>query len=148
MPNWETDDNSTDGDDDGGYSLPRQTTIDTCSNCFAEIDTTGDPAPECPCCGSKHWFHVRNLSDICPYAHRDCAGPKGSVAVHVCRACLDLVAMHERVPRAALHCMCGYCDPSGVFARGFNSNSQNPKPPAPAAPKPKNPFDDDIDDWL
>jgi len=146
MPNWEADDNSTDVD---GYSHPPlRRTIDTCSNCFAEIDTTGDPTPQCPCCGNMRWVLVGSLPDTCMYAQRDCAGPKGSVVVHVCRACLDLAAVHERVRRAALHCMCGACDPSSVFARGFNSHSQNPPPPAPAAPKPKNPFDDDIDDWL
>jgi len=147
MPNWETD--SADEYDfyEHRHVPPRQT-IDTCGHCFAETDTTGDPEPECPRCGSTYWFQVRELPDTCPYAQRDCAGPKSSVAVHICTACLDLVAVHERAPRAELHCLCAACDPYMSLTKVRGYNPQKPKPPDPVAPKPKNPFDDDIDDWL
>jgi hypothetical protein len=134
--NFETDDNSTDGLSltDNGV---RNQTIDKCNHCFREIDTTGDPSPTCPLCGSMSWVRV-TLSDHCPWSFAGCHGPKASVLEHVCAQCLNTVAVHDRVARKVLVCMCEDCN--GSMPREY------PSCPTSRGAKRDNPFD--TDDWL
>ena len=108
MPNWETDDNST--DDGVGGGTPRRT-IDKCAGCAREIDTTDDPSPTCPCCGNTSWVRV-TLTDHCPWSFAGCRGPRASVTEHVCAQCLNTVAIHDRTARDRLVCMCPLCNGS------------------------------------
>jgi hypothetical protein len=139
MPNWEEDDNSTDSGFPPGSA--RQT-IDRCGVCDCEVDTTGDPSPKCPYCGSAHWHFIPSLVDWCPYGNPGCAGQLESVTKHVCGACLDCIAVHERTARAELFCLCLVCNPTQTIPLEARDRAEPPRP------KPKNPFDDDIDDWL
>jgi hypothetical protein len=139
--NFETDDNSTDECsflDNGAHR-----TTDRCAGCHQEIDTTGDPSPTCPLCGSTTWYRVQVLLAWCPYASADCRGPVASVTQHVCVGCLDCVAIYDRVERAALACMCPKC--KGVPTEpGRSASPPVNRDDAPAG----NPFDTDTDDWL
>lgn len=143
MPNFERDDYSNEGDEGFiGAGAPHQT-IDQCAGCLAEIDTTGDPHPKCPCCGSTSMYLPSPLPEFCVRLLRDCAGPRASVMEHICERCLDYVARHDRVARASVFCMCDSCDPRPHPGR----RAGLPRIPrsGPAAPR-DNPFD--TDDWL
>jgi hypothetical protein len=142
MPNWEKDDNSTDEGTFGGG--PTRQLIDQCAGCHHEIDTTGDPSPTCPLCGSGTWFRYRTLDERCPYRHPGCRGQRASVTEHVCSLCLDCLAIHDRVARAGLRCMCAMCNPSMTLVDDYDAKA---KPRSRTSRvKRENPFD--TDDWL